>query len=132
MMFIPFWMDFHYNTRYQLSKRLAKTTFVTDYEAFVWVVMPFGVKNGPPTYQKAITKAFCKYINAFMKVFLYNFIVFSDMSTHLEKLKKYFLKCKKFGISLNLDKCAFMVFSRTILGFIVCKESQVMDPKKFV
>jgi hypothetical protein len=27
-----------------------KTTFVTDWRAFVWVVMPFGVKCGPPTY----------------------------------------------------------------------------------
>jgi hypothetical protein len=27
-----------------------KTTFVTNWGAFVWVVMPFGVKNGPPTY----------------------------------------------------------------------------------
>jgi len=25
-------------------------TFVIDSGAFVWVVMPFGVKNGPPTY----------------------------------------------------------------------------------
>jgi hypothetical protein len=30
----------------------------------------------------------------------------------------------------NLDKCAFIVFSGTILGFIVSKEAKVMDPKK--
>jgi CRISPR/Cas system-associated protein endoribonuclease Cas2 len=55
------------------------------------------------------------------------FIVFSDLSTHFEKLRKCFLKCRKFGINLNPDKCAFMVFSRTILG---SKEGKVMDPKK--
>ncbi len=27
-----------------------KTTFVTYRGAFVWMVMPFGVKNGPPTF----------------------------------------------------------------------------------
>jgi hypothetical protein len=27
-----------------------KTTFVTDSKAFVWIVMPFGVKNRPPNY----------------------------------------------------------------------------------
>jgi hypothetical protein len=32
--------------------------------------MPFGVKNGPPTYQRAITKAFHEYIDVFMKIFL--------------------------------------------------------------
>jgi hypothetical protein len=65
-----------------------------------------------------------------MKIFLDNFIVFSDLSTHLKKLKKCFLKCREFGISLNPNKCAFMVFSRTTLGFIVSKEGKVMDLKK--
>jgi hypothetical protein len=65
-----------------------------------------------------------------MKIFLDDFTIFSDMSTHLEKLKKCFLKCRKNGINLNLDKCAFMVCSGTILGFIVSKEGKTFDPKK--
>jgi hypothetical protein len=52
--------------------------------------MPFRVKNGPPTYQRAITKAFCEDIDVFMKIFLDDFIVFNDLSTHLEKLKNCF------------------------------------------
>jgi hypothetical protein len=32
-------------------------------------MMPFGMKNEPPTYQKAITKAFKKYLDNFMKIF---------------------------------------------------------------
>jgi hypothetical protein len=86
--------------------------------------MPFGVKNGPPTYQKVVTKAFCEYINVFMEIFLDDFIVFNDLSTHLKKLKKCFLICKEYGISLNLEKCAFMVYSRSILGFVVSKEGK--------
>ncbi len=93
-------------------------------------MMPFGVKNGPPTYQKVVTKAFHEYIDVFMKIFLNDITIFNDLSTHLEKLKKCFLKCRGFSISLNLDKCAFMVFSGTILGFLVFKENKVMDPKK--
>jgi hypothetical protein len=27
-----------------------KITFVIDWGGFVWMVMPFGVKNGPPTF----------------------------------------------------------------------------------
>jgi hypothetical protein len=92
--------------------------------------MPFGVKNGPPTYHRVETKAFREYFDVFMKIFLNDFTILNDMSTHLEKLKKCILKWRKFGISLNLYKCAFMVFSRTILGFIMSKEGKVMDPKK--
>jgi hypothetical protein len=91
-------------------------------------MMPFGVKNGSPIYQKVITKMFCEYMNIFMKIFLNDFTNFNDLLTNLKNLGKSFLKCKEFGISLNLDKCAFIVFSGTILGFIVSKEGKVMDP----
>jgi hypothetical protein len=60
-----------------------------------------------------------------MKIFLDDFIVY-----HLQKLILCFQKCKEYGISLNPDKCAFMVFLRTILGFIVSKEGKILDPKK--
>jgi hypothetical protein len=90
----------------------------------------FGVKNAPPTYQKVVTKAFREYIDLFMKIFLENFIIFSDMSIHLEKLKKCFLKCREYGTSLNSERCALMVCSGTILGFIVSKKGKTLHPKK--
>jgi hypothetical protein len=92
--------------------------------------MLFRVKNGPQTYQKAITKTFRKYLDNFMKIFLDDFIIYNDMDNHLQKLKLCFQKCKKYGINLNIDKCAFMVFSRMILGFIVSKEGKVLSAKK--
>ncbi len=52
---------------------------MTNLGAFVWVVMPIGVKNGPPTYQRVVTKALCEYIDVFMKIFLDDFMVFSDL-----------------------------------------------------
>jgi hypothetical protein len=65
-----------------------KTAFVIDLGAFVWVAMPLGVKNGPPKYQKGVTKTFRQYIDVYMKIFLDDFTIFNDLSTHLEKLKK--------------------------------------------
>ncbi len=65
-----------------------------------------------------------------MKIILDDFIVFNDLSTHLEKLKQCFLKCKEYGISLKLEKCAFMVYFGIILKFIVSKEGKTLDPKK--
>jgi hypothetical protein len=74
---------------------------------------------------------FCEYIDVFMKIFLNDFIVLNDLLTHLEKFRKCLFKCRKFGISLNPNKCTFMVFSGTFLSFIVSKKGKVMDPKKF-
>jgi hypothetical protein len=65
-----------------------------------------------------------------MKIFLDDFIIYNDMQGHLMKFKLYFFKCKEYIISLNPKKCAFMVFSRLILRFIVSKEGKIPDPKK--
>ncbi len=59
---------------------------------------------------KGITKAFGEYIDVFMKIFLDDLTIFSDVSTHLDKFRKCFLKCKEYGIILNPNKYAFMVF----------------------
>jgi hypothetical protein len=92
--------------------------------------MFFGVKHGPPTYQRVVTKAFHEHIDVFMKIFLIDFTVFSDLSTHLEKLRNCFFKCKEYGISLNPEKCAFMVCFGIILRFIVSKLGKTPDPQK--
>jgi hypothetical protein len=81
--------------------------------------MLFRVKNEPSTYHRVVTKTFRKYLDNFMKIFLDDFIVYSDMESHLQKLRLCFQKCKEYGNSLNLDKCVFMVFLGMILGFIV-------------
>jgi len=46
------------------------------------------------------------------------------------KLRLCFQNCIKYKINLNLEKCAFIVFSRLILGFIISKEGKILDPKK--
>jgi len=51
------------------------------------------------------------------------------MESHLMKFKLCFQKCREYEINLSLEKCAFMVFSRLILGFIVSKEGKI-PPKK--
>jgi len=65
-----------------------------------------------------------------MKIFLDDFTMYSDMESHLQKLKLCFQKCRKYGISLNPNKCAFTVFLGMILGFIISKEGKLLDPKK--
>ncbi len=52
------------------------------------------------------------------------------MNIYLSKLKQCFQKCKEYGINLNHDKCAFIVFSIMILGFIVFKKGNYLILKK--
>jgi hypothetical protein len=92
--------------------------------------MPFGVKNGHLTYHRVMTKAFREYLDSFMKIFLHDFTMYSDMESHLQKFRLCFQTCREYGINLNPNKCAFMVFSRVILVFIISKEGKLQDPKK--
>ncbi len=65
-----------------------------------------------------------------MKIFLDDFTIYNDMDSHLQKLKLCFQKCKEYGISMNLDKCAFMVFLGMILSFIVSKKRKTTRSKE--
>ncbi len=71
-----------------------KIAFVINQGAFIWKVMSFGVKNGTPTYQRAMTKTFNEYLDNFMKIFLDDFTVYCDMESHLQKLRLCFQKCR--------------------------------------
>ncbi len=51
---------------YQYKKKI-----VIDLGVFVWIFMPFGMNNKPPTYWY-VSKSFQEYINLFMKIFLDN------------------------------------------------------------
>jgi hypothetical protein len=37
------------------------------------MVMPFSVKNGPPTFQRIINRTFKEHLDKFMKIFLNDF-----------------------------------------------------------
>jgi hypothetical protein len=41
---------FRYHQIFITLEDIYKTTFVTNWGAFTWVIMSFGVENGPPTY----------------------------------------------------------------------------------
>jgi len=72
--------------------------------------MPFGVKNGPPTFWRVVSRTLRKYLDQFLKIFLDDFIVYSDMESHLMKFGLCFQNCRTYQINLNPKICAFMVF----------------------
>jgi len=67
-----------------IPKDKYKTTFVIDWGAFIWKMMPFGVLNGPLSYQRVVTKTFRKYLDSFTyEDFLDDFTMYNDMDSHL-------------------------------------------------
>jgi hypothetical protein len=96
-----------------------KTIFITDWGAFIWVIMSYSFKNTPPTYQITISMAFREYLGIFMKLFVDNFSVFNDQNAHTQKLHLCFDKCCEFDINLNINKMLFFMCFGVIMGYIV-------------
>jgi len=63
-----------------------KIAFITEWGAFIWLIMPFKLKNTPPTYQWTVSLVFQEYFSVFMKMFLDDFNVFNNFKTRLAKL----------------------------------------------
>jgi hypothetical protein len=60
-----------------------------------------------------------------MKLFMDDFSMFNDLNIHLPKLWLCFDICRKFDISLNPQKCMFLVHLGVILGYVVSKEGKL-------
>ncbi len=107
-----------------------KTTFILEWGAYAYNIMPFGLCNAPIPFQKIVTKTFKPYLNKFMQVFLVDFSVYGDKKDHLEQLQKCLEECRLNRINFNLEKCAFYVNSEILLGHIVCHHDLLVDPRK--
>jgi hypothetical protein len=63
-----------------------KIIYISKWSAYAYKVMSFGLCNVLVTFQKVITKAFRKYLNDFMQVFLDDFSVYGNKEDHLQQL----------------------------------------------
>ena len=107
-----------------------KTAFFTEWGVFVAVVMMFGLKMAPTTFQRIISRIFDEFILAFMQVFLDDFAVYGHQTEHLQHLRLCLDRCRYARLRLNSAKCVFQVTSGALLGHIVSKVGIGMDRAK--
>jgi hypothetical protein len=108
-----------------------KTTFVTPWGTYAYVIIPFGLKNAGATFQRAMDHAFKDFIGKFMDDYQDDLTIYSkSREIHIEHLKKIFERCRMYGVSLNPKKCLFVVMEGKFLGHIVSKEGVYIDPER--
>ena len=75
--------------------------------------------------------AFAKEIHEFLVIYLDDITVFSKKNDeHLDHLRQVFIKCRKYGISLNPKNTLFRLEEGKILGHIISKEGIRIDPAR--
>ncbi len=78
--------------------------------------------NVGATFQRAMDIASSKEIHDLLVVYQDDITVFSKSDNeHLDHLRRVFIKCRKFGISLNPKKTFFGLEEGKILGHIISK-----------
>ena len=67
----------------------------------------------------------------FVVIYLHNITMFSQYDEeHLKNLKQTFLKCRKYGLSLNPKKSHFVVQEGKVLGHLVLADGIRIDPER--
>ena len=94
--------------------------------------MPMGLTNTPATFQAVVNNALQEYLDVFVTAYLDNLLVYTTgtLKEHQEYIKKVFRKLEEYKLMLNLDKCEFHKDIVEYLGFIISRNSIVMDPIK--
>ncbi|KAK2354765.1 hypothetical protein QL285_092243 [Trifolium repens] len=122
-----------YNQIFIAEEDVSKTAFrcpgaLGTYE---WVVMPFGLKNGGATYQRAMNSMFHDFIDTFMQVYIDDIIIKSSSEdSHLQYLRQSFERMRKHRLKMNPLKCAFCVHAGDFLGFVVHKKGIEINQNK--
>jgi hypothetical protein len=112
-----------YNQISVLLEDREKTTFTTTWGTFMYVKIPFGLMNAGETFQRAMNIAFIGEKDKFVVIYLDDITIFSrsDKEYHYH-LRKVFLKCRRFGLTLNPQKYLFSMKEGKFLGHIVSTE----------
>ena len=108
-----------------------KTAFRTRYGHFEYLVMPFGLKNAPATFQHFINDVLSDYLDDFVISYIDDILIFSNnIEEHHEHVAKVLKKLLDNNLYVKLEKCEFDVPETTFLGYVISKEGMKMDKDK--
>lgn len=108
----------------------AKTAFVTPFGLYQFNVLPMGLKNSPPTFQKVMLDTL-KPCRLFSLVYLDDIIVFSkSFDEHLHHLERVLAALQTKTFVLNPPKCVIAATQIDYLGHTISREKITPMPDK--
>jgi hypothetical protein len=91
------------------SDQLA-TSFITPFDMYCYVTMPFGLRNAGATYQRCMQHIFGEHIGPIVKAYVDDIIVKTKKASNLINDLDVAFECLRAkNIKLNPEKCVFGV-----------------------
>lgn len=109
---------------------IQKTAFNFGTEGhYEFLRMPFGLKNAPATFQRAMNNVLIGLNN--VVVYLDDILIFStSLQEHLENIRNVFKRLKEFNLKVQLDKSEFLKRETAYLGHIITPDGIKPNPDK--
>jgi hypothetical protein len=110
-----------------------KVAFRTRYGLFEWLVLPFGLANGPSAFQKFINQVLQDFLDDFVTAYVDDILVYTNgsLAQHQAHVRKVLQRLEAAGLQLDISKCRFEQQSTKYLGYIIDAKTGIrMDPEK--
>ncbi|KAH9102717.1 hypothetical protein AeMF1_020755, partial [Aphanomyces euteiches] len=113
------------------EKSIEKTAFICKFGLYEWLVMPFGLCNAVPQFERLMEDVLRDQLWKSCLVYLDDVIVFSqDFATHISRLREVLSCLQAAGLKLKMSKCKWGKTSVAFLGHIVTPAGILPNPEK--
>jgi len=110
---------------------IEKSAFSTEDGHYEFLVMPFGLKNAPKTFQNLMNHIFKEYRSEFLAILMDDILVFSKtLEQHLQDVRKVLQKLKTANMTINKKKSKFAQRRVEYLGHTLTETGIKKQPEK--
>lgn len=110
---------------------MEKTAFSVNNGKYEFTRLPFGLKNAPSIFQRALDDVLRQHIGIRCYVYIDDIIIFgSSEEEHFQNLQMVLRTLEEAHFKVQLDKCEFLKREVEFLGFIVSQEGLKTNYKK--
>ena len=110
---------------------IPKTAFVTHRGLYEFTRLPFGLKNAPAVFQRAMQSILGSALGDYALVYIDDVIIFSkNEEDHERHVKCVLKKFEEYGLVVKESKCKFHQKELPLLGYIVSGNGIRADPGK--